>query len=159
MRADFSSENGDETVILFIGRTPRKPLNGRDDQLMAILTVPMVVMAIQMAHETNSVDKMTIGTAAKASRPSHLHPHLEKSIMGSSLIIVTFIAGAAWGPSVSLTQTPNAERCAALQTASAEAILETAKTNGQLAVMNKTKHEIVVTAGPSRRILARLSCD
>lgn len=79
--------------------------------------------------------------------------------MASTLIIVTFAAGAAWGPSITITPTASLTACQKLQQVATDAIVATARSNVLSVTVSKSGKELAVTAGQSQRIMANLTCD
>lgn len=80
--------------------------------------------------------------------------------MTSILIVVTFLAGATWGPAVTMTPTSSADACAALSLEVTRQIAIVAKTNilGGATII-KDGEELTVVAGPQgTREIARVRC-
>ena len=68
--------------------------------------------------------------------------------MTSILVVVTFMAGTTWGPTVTMTPTSSAEACAALRWEVARQISAVARTNLQGgASVSKQDEELLVVAG------------
>lgn len=80
--------------------------------------------------------------------------------MTTILVVVTFMAGTAWGPTVTMTPASSMEACGALRWEVARQIANTARTNvtGGASV-SKDGEELMVVAGTTgTREMARLSC-
>lgn len=79
--------------------------------------------------------------------------------MNAALVIVTFIAGNAWGPQVTTMDMPGLNACNVAKASVAAQIVRTAKSNitGGEAAVGVDGPDTVVT-GPSGREMARLSC-
>ena len=77
-----------------------------------------------------------------------------------TLIVLTFLAGNAWGPQVQVTPMPNAQACEAARSATSSSLVKMSKSNmtGGGATEDKDGDEIVVV-GPSGREIARLICQ
>ena len=80
--------------------------------------------------------------------------------MTSILVVITFLAGAAWGPFVTMTPTAGAEACAGLRDAVARQIVNAAKTNvmGGASMAKDGDDVVVLAGGQGTREMARLSC-
>ena len=80
--------------------------------------------------------------------------------MTSILVVVTFLAGAAWGPVVTMTPVASVGACAALRDAVAQQIASAAKTNvvGGAGVSRDGDDVAVTAGGQGAREMARLSC-
>lgn len=77
-----------------------------------------------------------------------------------TLIVLTFLAGNAWGPQVQVTPMPTAQACEAARSATSSSLVKMSKTNmtGGGATEEKDGEEIVLVA-PSGREIARLICQ
>lgn len=77
-----------------------------------------------------------------------------------TLIVLTFLAGNAWGPQIEMSPMPTAQACESARGAAAAGMVKMSKSNmtGGGAVEDKDGDEIVVT-GPSGREIARLICQ
>ena len=78
--------------------------------------------------------------------------------MLATLVVVTFLGGASWGPQMSSMQAPSIETCKSAKGFVAAQIARTAQSNlaGEIQV-NEDGRDTVVTV-LSGRELARLSC-
>ena len=78
--------------------------------------------------------------------------------MLATLVIITFMGGASWGPQVTSMQVPGAEICKGAKGAVATLIARTAQNNfvGVIQVTHEGR-DTVVTVSSGRQI-ARLSC-
>lgn len=76
------------------------------------------------------------------------------------LIVVTFLAGATWGPMVSTQMMPSASACTAAMTATAHAIQATAKSNiiGGAIIENDGAGELKIISGVNQRINTVITC-
>ena len=76
------------------------------------------------------------------------------------LIVVTFLAGATWGPQVSMQAMPNAAACTSSMIAVAQAIMDTAKSNinGEVLIQNDDAGGLKIITGVNQRIMASLAC-
>ncbi len=82
--------------------------------------------------------------------------------MSSVLIVITFLAGASWGPAVSITQTTSAKACEALMRDVAQQIASAASTNlaGGASTIKVEGDGLAVMAGAQgSREMARVSCS
>lgn len=77
------------------------------------------------------------------------------------LIVVTFLAGATWGPQVSMQAMPNAAACTAAMNAVAQTIGATAKSNvnSEVLIQNDDTKGLKITSGVNQRIMASLACQ
>lgn len=77
------------------------------------------------------------------------------------LIIVTFLSGATWGPTVSTQIMPSASACAAAMTATAHAIHNAAKSNviGEVIIESDDSSGLMIIAGVNQRIMASIKCS
>ena len=78
----------------------------------------------------------------------------------SILIIVTFLAGNAWGPQVSTQIFPNPEICKEVMNAVAGSIIGAAKSNvtGEVIIEKDSVGGLNIITGVNRRIMAGLTC-
>lgn len=79
--------------------------------------------------------------------------------MNAALVVVTFLAGNAWGPQVTTMDMPGLDTCNAARASVAAQIARTARTNitgGEASVGMDDLYTVVT--GPSGREMARLSC-
>ena len=76
------------------------------------------------------------------------------------LIIVTFLAGAAWGPVVSTQALPSTLTCTAAMNATARTIQAAAKSNviGGAIIENDDAVGLKIIAGVNRRIVSVIKC-
>lgn len=76
------------------------------------------------------------------------------------LIIVTFLAGATWGPVVSTQALPSTSTCTAAMNATAHAIQAAAKSNviGGAIIENDDAGGLKIIAGANRRIISITKC-
>ncbi|ABM39717.1 hypothetical protein [Polaromonas naphthalenivorans] len=76
------------------------------------------------------------------------------------LIVVTFLAGATWGPQVSMQAMPNPVACMAAMNAVAQTIGASAKSNlnTELLIQNDGTKGLKITSGVNQRIMASLAC-
>lgn len=58
-----------------------------------------------------------------------VHMYIKGNIMTTILVVVTFLAGTAWGPTVTMAPTSGAEACGALRWEVARQIANAARTN------------------------------
>lgn len=80
--------------------------------------------------------------------------------MASILVVVTFMAGATWGPDVTMTQVSNAKACDTLRSELAYQIASIAQKNVQGGVsVSNNGDALKVVAGPTGgREMATLTC-
>lgn len=76
------------------------------------------------------------------------------------LIVVTFLAGATWGPQVSIQTMPNPAACTAAMNAVAQTIGATAKSNinGKVLIQSDGTKGLQIISGINQRIMASLAC-
>ena len=86
------------------------------------------------------------------------HEKIQRTCM--LLIIVTFLAGATWGPTVSTQIMPSAQACTTAMTATAHAIQAAAKSNviGGAIIENDDAVGLKIIAGVNRRIVSVIKC-
>lgn len=77
------------------------------------------------------------------------------------LIVVTFLAGTTWGPTVTTQAMPNAGVCTAAMHATVHAIQRGAKsnTNGPVIIENDDAGGLIIIAGINRRIISIAKCS
>ncbi|GKT26043.1 hypothetical protein AVHM3334_19885 [Acidovorax sp. SUPP3334] len=77
----------------------------------------------------------------------------------STLVVVAYLAGASWGPQVTLYDAPGMEACRAMQASVAQVMLKTAKANttGGAVTLGDEGEDLVLEAGSGREV-ARLTC-
>ena len=80
--------------------------------------------------------------------------------MTTILVVVTFVAGASWGPSVTMTPTSSAEACGLLRWQVARQIANAARTNvhGGATVSKQDEDLLVVSGAQGTREVARITC-
>lgn len=78
---------------------------------------------------------------------------------GSILVVVAYLAGSVWGPSISLSPLPDLLECTRSRSSVAASIQAVARSNttGGVEVV-KDGNDLVVRAGVAGREVARLSC-
>jgi hypothetical protein len=79
--------------------------------------------------------------------------------MNTILVVITYLAGSAWGPVVSMVDTPSVDACKSTRSAVATGIAKAAKSNisGGAVTVDVDDDDIVVTTAAGREV-ARLSC-
>ena len=79
----------------------------------------------------------------------------------SLLIIVTFLAGSAWGPQISTQSFSTHQACETAMNAIAEIVLTAAKTNvnGEVLIEKDNANGLKIAAGVHRRLITALSCQ
>lgn len=79
----------------------------------------------------------------------------------SLLIIVTFLAGNAWGPLVTTQPFQNKEDCTTAMHAIAETILGAAKSNvnGKVIIGRDDASGLKIIAGVNQRVMASIKCN
>lgn len=77
------------------------------------------------------------------------------------LIVVTFFAGATWGPQVLMQAMPNESACTAAMNAVAQTIETTAKSNvnTKVLIQNDGTKGLQIISGVNQRIMASLACQ
>lgn len=81
--------------------------------------------------------------------------------MNSTLVIVTFLAGTAWGPNVQMIKTASNKECSDLALKVQRQIIETAKSNmtgGEPRVESSDNGNFIVAPGAKGRDMASLNC-
>lgn len=75
------------------------------------------------------------------------------------LVVITYLAGSVWGPTVQITPMPSQAACAVMQTATAEQIVKASKTNmnGGGGKLSQDNGDSVIASNMGRQI-ARISC-
>jgi hypothetical protein len=77
----------------------------------------------------------------------------------TTLVVVVYLAGASWGPQMTLHVLPDVKACRAMQASVAQVILKTAKANTTGGTVKlKDVEDDVVLATASGREVARLTC-
>lgn len=77
----------------------------------------------------------------------------------SLLVVVTYLAGTAWGPSTSLSPLPSSLECVRARSSVADSIQKVARSNSTAAVeVVADGDDVVVRVGVTGREAARLSC-
>ena len=76
------------------------------------------------------------------------------------LIVVTFMAGATWGPTVATQALSSAAACTTSMNAVAQAIKDTEKSNinGEVLIQNDGAGGLKIITGVNQRIMASLAC-
>lgn len=74
------------------------------------------------------------------------------------LVVVTYLAGNAWGPTAQVTHMPSAEICAAMRTSTADDIYKASATNLTGGGVLREDNGALVIQGVSGRVVARVSC-
>ena len=99
-------------------------------------------------NECNLIVFRTISTILKLETPM-------------LLIVVTFLAGTTWGPTVATQALSSAASCTTSMNAVAQTILVTAKSNvnGKVLIENDGAGGLQITTGISQRIIASLACN
>ena len=78
---------------------------------------------------------------------------------GSLLIVITYLAGTAWGPNASITSLPSSLECARTRVLVAASIQKVASSNSTTSVeFVAVGDDLVVLVGAIGREVARLSC-
>ena len=78
---------------------------------------------------------------------------------GSLLVVISYLAGSAWGPTASFVSLPDLLGCTRSRVAGAESIQMVARSNSTTSVeVIEDGKDVVVRAGVSGREVARLSC-
>lgn len=77
------------------------------------------------------------------------------------LTIVAFVAGSAWGPTVTVVPLPSLSACEVMREKVGETIHKAARTNvnGLLENVKSKDGDRLITAGQESREMARLSCS
>ena len=80
--------------------------------------------------------------------------------MTSLLVVVTFMAGATWGPQVSMQEMSTSDGCIVQKARIAKQIASVAQTNtiGGGVALTEDGDTLVVVAANGTREIARLSC-
>ncbi|MGJ7579769.1 hypothetical protein ACSFA3_06265 [Variovorax sp. RHLX14] len=77
----------------------------------------------------------------------------------ATLVVVVYLAGASWGPQMTLHDLSDVKACRSMQTSVAQVILKTVKTNTTGGIVNLSDiDEDVVLETASGREVARLTC-
>lgn len=81
--------------------------------------------------------------------------------MPSVLTVITFLAGATWGPIVSMTTTKDPDACEKLSRVIAQQITAAASSNvrGGASIVKDGEVLTVVVSGAAPREMARLTCS
>ena len=77
------------------------------------------------------------------------------------LTIVAFVAGTAWGPTVTVVPLPSLSACEVMREKVAETFHKAARTNvnGLLEKVKSKEGDLLITVGQVSREMARLSCS
>lgn len=77
------------------------------------------------------------------------------------LTIVAFVAGATWGPTVTVVLVPSMAACEVMRDKVGKSIMKAARTNvnGLLETAKVEEGDLLITAGQTSREMARLSCS
>ena len=77
------------------------------------------------------------------------------------LTIVAFIAGTAWGPTVTVVPLPSLSACEIMREKVGDTIFKAARTNvnGLLEKAKGKEGDLLITTGQRSREMARLSCS
>ena len=77
----------------------------------------------------------------------------------SMLIVITYMAGASWGPLVSITPLPSLLECIRTRAFVAKGIERVARSNSTTQILTAPeKADLVVSTGVGGREVARISC-
>jgi hypothetical protein len=81
--------------------------------------------------------------------------------MTTILVVVSFLAGASWGPVVNMTSTSGPEACGALKWEVARQIADVSLTNvtGRASITKQEDELLVVAGAQGTREVARTSCQ